>query len=143
MLNAQVNLTPGALTASSSWFRVTGSTEDADPCMCAGQDVEIALAARDGYGNAISDLEADAVKAIATGNETCIRFEPYEVSPSLERLPQAVSGKAQPCHVTDVPMQQQIWPVNILTWPALVLSRDPADGMLMICQAFSASSVLA
>lgn len=75
----QVHLSPGALTASSSWFRVTGATEDADPCMCAGQDVEIALAARDGYGNAVSDLEADAVKATATGNEACIKFEPCEV----------------------------------------------------------------
>ncbi len=55
--------------------------------MCAGQDVEIALAARDGYGNAVGDLEADAVKAIATGNKTCIKFEPYEVCPSCERLP--------------------------------------------------------
>jgi len=65
--------------ASSSWFRVTGSTEDADPCMCAGQDVEIALASRDGYGNAIGDLEAGAVKAVASGNQAAITFEPCEV----------------------------------------------------------------
>ena len=47
--------------------------------MCAGQDVEIALAARDGYGNAIGDLEAGAMKATATGHDACIKFEPYEV----------------------------------------------------------------
>ncbi len=47
--------------------------------MCAGQDVEIALAARDGYGNAVNNLEPDAVKAVATGNEACVKFEPHEV----------------------------------------------------------------
>ena len=77
--HVQVHLSPGALTAASSWFRVTGSTEDTDPCVCAGQDVEIALAARDGYGNAVAGLEPDAVKAVATGNEACVRFEPQEV----------------------------------------------------------------
>ena len=65
--------------AGSSWFRVTGSAEDADPCMCAGQDVEIALAARDGFGNAIGDLEPSAVKALATGNNVSVNFKPCEV----------------------------------------------------------------
>lgn len=90
-----MNLSPGALTASSSWFRVTGSTEDADPCMCAGQDVEIALAARDGYGNAVSDLGPDAVKAVATGNKACIKFEPCEVCALSERSARAVLGSSQ------------------------------------------------
>ncbi|MCJ1358462.1 MAG: hypothetical protein MMC33_008462 [Icmadophila ericetorum] len=64
--------------AASSWFRVTGSAEDADPCMCAGQDVEIALAARDGFGNAIESLGPDAIKAVATGNDVSVKFEPCE-----------------------------------------------------------------
>ena len=65
--------------AGSSWFRVTGSAEDADPCMCAGQDVEIALAARDGFGNAIRDLEPSAVKALATDDNVSVKFEPCQV----------------------------------------------------------------
>ena len=74
-----MHLLPGALMAASSWFRVTGSAEDADPCVCPGQDVEIALAARDGFGNAIGDLEPNAVKAVATGNNVSVKFEPCEV----------------------------------------------------------------
>ena len=76
----QVQLTPGAMTAITSWFRVTGSTEDADPCMCAGQEVEIALAAHDGYVNAVGDLEPNAVKATAMGPDAVVKFEPYQVS---------------------------------------------------------------
>jgi hypothetical protein len=76
----QVHLNPGAMVASSSWFRVTGATEDADACMCAGQEVEIALAARDGYVNAVGGLEPNAVKATATGPNAVVKFEPYEVS---------------------------------------------------------------
>ena len=78
-LHLQVHLHPGALAVGSSWFWVTGSAEDADPCMCAGQDIEIALAARDGFGNAVGDLEPNAVKAVATGDNVSINFEPCEV----------------------------------------------------------------
>ena len=90
----QVHLTPGAMMASSSWFRVTGSTEDADPCMCAGQEVEIALAARDGYVNAVGDLEPNAVKATATGPNAVVKFEAYEVS-------QCVMARLLTNHVLD------------------------------------------
>lgn len=47
--------------------------------MVAGQDVEIALAARDSYGNAVGDLEPNAMKALAAGGDAAVNFEPYEV----------------------------------------------------------------
>lgn len=104
--------------------------------MCAGQDVEIALAARDGYGNAINDLEPDAVKAVASGNETCIKFEPYEVCLSCERLPRAASGLSHPCTVNDIPTQQRLR-LPLPTHACIVSSQGPADSMAMICHAFS------
>ncbi|CAL8470626.1 g10168 [Coccomyxa elongata] len=77
-----VHLKPGAIVAAASSYRVTGSTEDTDPCMSAGQDVEIALAARDAYGNAVVDMEPSALRAAATGTAGAVRFQAVEVSNS-------------------------------------------------------------
>lgn len=68
--------------AAASSYRVTGSAEDTDPCMCAGQDVEISLAARDAYGNAIVDMEPAALRATATGLDGAVHFQALEVTPS-------------------------------------------------------------
>ena len=48
--------------------------------MSAGQDVEIALAARDAYGNAVVDMEPSALRAAADGTAGAVRFQAVEVS---------------------------------------------------------------
>ena len=121
----QVQLTPGAMTAITSWFRVTGSTEDADPCMCAGQEVEIALAARDGYVNAVGDLEPNAVKATAMGPDAVVKFEPYEVSQCVmarllmyHGLDRALSSVASCLWTRDIALRWTCCPSEAFTvWP--------------------------
>ena len=80
-----MHLKPGAIVAAASSYRVTGSTEDAEPCMSAGQDVEIALAARDAYGNAVVDMEPSALRAAATGAAGAVRFQAVEVRTGKSR----------------------------------------------------------
>lgn len=72
-------LKPGAIVAAASSYRVTGSTEDGVPCMSAGQDVEIALAARDAYGNAVADMAPGGLRAVATDAAGAVRFQAVEV----------------------------------------------------------------
>ena len=43
------------------------------------QDVELSLALRDAYGNAIVDLESGALRAVATGAHGAVHFQAYEV----------------------------------------------------------------
>jgi hypothetical protein len=75
------------MVAAASSYRVTGSAEDADPCMYAGQDVEVSLAARDAYGNAIVDMDPVALRATATGCECAVQFQAVEVKPPSACLP--------------------------------------------------------
>lgn len=75
----QVHLRPGAIVAAASSYRVTGSTEDADSCMSAGQEVEIALAARDAYGNAVVQMEPGSLRAAATCASGAVSFQAVEV----------------------------------------------------------------
>jgi hypothetical protein len=51
--------------------------------MCAGQDVEISLAARDAYGNAVADMEPAALRATATGSDALVQFQALEVGGTL------------------------------------------------------------
>ena len=92
----QVQLRPGAIMAAASSYRVTGSTEDADPCMSAGQEVEIALAARDAYGNAVVDMEPGALRAAATGASGAVRFQAVEVRTTAHTDPYTQGA----CHLS-------------------------------------------
>jgi hypothetical protein len=51
------------------------------------QDVELSLAVRDGYGNAVIDLPPGALRAVATGAEGATHFQAAEVhQPSLNLI---------------------------------------------------------
>ena len=47
--------------------------------MQAGQDVELSVAVRDGYGNAIINLPPGALRAVATGVDGATHFAAAEV----------------------------------------------------------------
>ncbi len=53
--------------------------------------MELSLALRDAYGNAIVDLEPGAVRAVATGAHGAVHFQAYEVLLAASSLPRHVS----------------------------------------------------